>query len=818
MKQYKYDAFISYRHTDLDKFAAENLHKKLEAFRLPRNLSKKKTEGRTRISRVFRDKDELPLTSNLEDPITRALAESEYLIVICSPRLRESLWCKKEIETFIGMHGREKVLAVLIEGEPAESFPDELLYFEETVQEADGTMHKVRKEMEPLAADIRGKSRKAMKRAMNTEILRLLAPMFSVSFDDLRQRHRERRLKRILAASLVGTAVCLGVGTVSTAMALRIHNQKKQIEQQTAEIVAQNEEISRQNDALLENQAIRLSEDALRLLNEGDREGAIRTAVSALTEYDGIKLPYTCEAQYALTKSLQVYDNAGVIKPQYQLVAEGFIDFMKLSPDREKLLTADESGTIILWNIADGTVLKKCTDCDTLALSEDMVTFLGDTRFVYKNGSDKVSVYDMEADSTYFIDIMDSFIYGLYGDKAGENLFVQTKEQLLVFSAKDGTQTAVYEAAPQRQLGRDVFVDEKTGVCGFTEESLEGDRETFVFYNYKENKVLFTLPIEGFSVETVKFEDHCAYILANHFSEENLADISSMAAACDFYAGKLKWQTQFSDGMGRKLFLPGYEEAENLLVATSYETKLLSLADGSVTERFPLGETVVGGGAYINADSFIFFTRNGIYHYLSVGNLTDYQMDMKFDCPFTNVADFQVAADEFLVLPYQSERITVFDYSNRDAMTESIEPVPLPSDDYLETPEVWNLMEEKGLPKKDYAEYAFYNEDKTLLFITYRDDTFAIYDADSMEKKAEFSDIPSRFCYCFGTDENGNLFVGGISEAYMLSPDFKLLAQIEGMIALDAEDNCVIVDNTFEEQYRIPIYSTDELIAEGCKI
>ena len=74
--KYRYDAFISYRHTELDKFAAENLHRQMEAFRLPGKLSDS-TEGRTRITRVFRDRDELPLTNSLEDNITEALRESE---------------------------------------------------------------------------------------------------------------------------------------------------------------------------------------------------------------------------------------------------------------------------------------------------------------------------------------------------------------------------------------------------------------------------------------------------------------------------------------------------------------------------------------------------------------------------------------------------------------------------------------------------------------------------------------------------------------------------------------------------------------------
>ena len=99
-KEYKYNAFISYRHCDLDKFVAENLHRLLESYELPKEIKEKlKIEGRT-IRRVFRDQEELPLSSNLEDPILDALNDSKYLIVICSPRLKDSLWCKKEIETF----------------------------------------------------------------------------------------------------------------------------------------------------------------------------------------------------------------------------------------------------------------------------------------------------------------------------------------------------------------------------------------------------------------------------------------------------------------------------------------------------------------------------------------------------------------------------------------------------------------------------------------------------------------------------------------------------------------------------------------------
>ncbi|MDE6737592.1 MAG: hypothetical protein K2K07_00660, partial [Lachnospiraceae bacterium] len=99
----QYDAFISYRHSELDSFVAQTLHKQLENFKLPKNVARRKmvqaktdvdleamasvqgTEDtadmtklvKTRIKRVFRDKEELPLVTNLADPITEALQNSE---------------------------------------------------------------------------------------------------------------------------------------------------------------------------------------------------------------------------------------------------------------------------------------------------------------------------------------------------------------------------------------------------------------------------------------------------------------------------------------------------------------------------------------------------------------------------------------------------------------------------------------------------------------------------------------------------------------------------------------------------------------------
>ena len=110
-----YNAFISYRHAPLDIKIAEHIQKQLEHFHVPHKL--KGEIKHDRITRIFRDKDELPITSDLTETITNALENSEYLIVICSTNTKESMWVKREIQTFLKTHTKDKIFTVLCDGE-----------------------------------------------------------------------------------------------------------------------------------------------------------------------------------------------------------------------------------------------------------------------------------------------------------------------------------------------------------------------------------------------------------------------------------------------------------------------------------------------------------------------------------------------------------------------------------------------------------------------------------------------------------------------------------------------------------------------------
>ncbi|MFZ1938294.1 MAG: toll/interleukin-1 receptor domain-containing protein [Terracidiphilus sp.] len=162
--EFKYWAFISYSHAD--KQWGTRLHSALETFKVPKPLIGAITRTGepvpSRIFPVFRDREELPTSSDLSTMINRALEESRYLIVICSPRASRSRWVNQEILDFKRLGRADRILALIVDGEPnaadgkpgfsaeAECFPEALKY----ALDADGNLDK-KLPTEPIAAGAR---------------------------------------------------------------------------------------------------------------------------------------------------------------------------------------------------------------------------------------------------------------------------------------------------------------------------------------------------------------------------------------------------------------------------------------------------------------------------------------------------------------------------------------------------------------------------------------------------------------------------------------------------------------------------------------
>lgn len=212
----RYRAFISYSHRDAA--FGRRLHRQLEAYGLPRRLVGRETARGpvpARLAPIFRDRDELPAADDLTEQVRSALTDSDALVVVCSPAAAASPWVAREVELFRRLHPDRPVLAALVEGEPAEAFPEPLTR---------GPSPNIR--IEPLAADFRPEQDGA-----RLALLKLVAGILDIRLDELVQRDSQRRLQRVMAVTAGAVAAMLAMG-VLTAFAL---DARAEAERQRAE-------------------------------------------------------------------------------------------------------------------------------------------------------------------------------------------------------------------------------------------------------------------------------------------------------------------------------------------------------------------------------------------------------------------------------------------------------------------------------------------------------------------------------------------------------------------------------------------------------
>ena len=319
-----YKAFISYRHLPLDMRVAKQLHRRIERFTIPKSLRK---NGEKKLGYVFRDKDELPISSDLSANIRTALDHSEFLIVICTPETSNSLWVLSEISYFLEHHDRDHVLALLADGSSDVAFPAQL----REIRSADG---EVISRIEPLAANIVADSDRKRDRLFRTESLRLLAALIGCSYDELyrrEQRYRHRRLASALAAVTLVASCFIGV-----------------LLDRNAKIAATLRQTQIQESRALAALSWQSYED-------GDYFGALNQALDALPGRTPDR-PYVPEAEAVLAAELAHYYK-NVLHYTLSIEQESPIMDVELSRDAAKLLTLDNHDRLRCFDAVSGEKL-----------------------------------------------------------------------------------------------------------------------------------------------------------------------------------------------------------------------------------------------------------------------------------------------------------------------------------------------------------------------------------------------------------------------------------------------------------------------------
>lgn len=371
-RKYKYDAFISYRHTEPDFTIVKNLHSMIEKFKVPKHLSEN-SSNETREFRVFRDREELS-TKDLSTMIQEGLKESENLIVICSRRTPLSPWCRKEVQLFKEMHGSDNIIPVLIEGEPYESFIDELKNLKTTFINSNNEEEE--KDIELLAADLRPEEIKSSsfkgyetlqnekvpelneltKKSLNilkkSEIYRIMASMLNVNYGDLKLRHQERRMKRIIYASISAVLVMfLFIVSVTTLYLKSVVSERKANEQSALMTLNMANDANSQGNRAL----------AMLIAKE-----AMKNSTSKMDQYDKLVAQYT-----------NILNNSLITLPfsnEFILPTESETAAFSISSDSKTLVSPGSFNNANIWNLENGGIIKTLTfdaPVTSLALSPD---------------------------------------------------------------------------------------------------------------------------------------------------------------------------------------------------------------------------------------------------------------------------------------------------------------------------------------------------------------------------------------------------------------------------------------------------------------
>ncbi len=397
----EYIAFISYRHKPLDKQAAEKIQRAIEHYTVPREY--RAQTGGKRLGKVFRDEDELPVSSSLSDSITYALDHSQYLIVICTPDLPKSAWCEQEIRYFTEKYGRDRVIAVLVDGQPQESFSPLLLH---TYDEAGN----ITGDTEPLAANIAGKNHSIDRGAFRKEIVRVYASLIGCPFDALWQRERRRKMNRLFA--LVGASAVLLAGFSAVVLSKnaeitrqydQIASQNEQITEQNRQITEQNDQITEQNEQIteqnltLQRQLSSMQVDAgYTALSQYDIKKALESGLEALIPDEGGEELYDRRVRALFADALGAYDFE---KSRTEKIYSQSVPITQLLAvkSEKKLLIADEVGSIHCIEVPSGNLLWEQFPHYSSIYDKSCELILPATNeFVLCKGSDFVSAYSLE--------------------------------------------------------------------------------------------------------------------------------------------------------------------------------------------------------------------------------------------------------------------------------------------------------------------------------------------------------------------------------------------------------------------------------------
>lgn len=355
---YGQDGFISYSSDDA-LFAAA-LEAGLEKYSPPKNL--RQHTGHLHIFRYQGDW----VGTDYDSALDSYLEDSRNLLVLCSPSARASKYVGDEISRFGSKREAANIIPIIISGDPnnetdvenQKAFPEPLYQFSRM----------------PLAVDYRGfdvKTDKINSGKFESAWFSLLANILHVSRDDIEQRERARRVKKLQLWGVLATIIALVLGGFASAFYLQ---RNASLRSQAELLVNQANVMQTKGDApkslAFLSKSVRLDpnyEAARSMLLESLARENWQTPVARLTHDSPVNMSvFNHGGTYLASGTSGGKVIIWAMGKQFAQVAkfahESPIRTLQFMPGGKRIVSGTADGVVRIWDIEDKKEIKRLAE------------------------------------------------------------------------------------------------------------------------------------------------------------------------------------------------------------------------------------------------------------------------------------------------------------------------------------------------------------------------------------------------------------------------------------------------------------------------
>ena len=288
-------------------------------------------------------------------------------------------------------------------------------------------------------------------------------------------------------------------------------------------------------------------------------------------------------------------------------------------------------------------------------------------------------------------------------------------------------------------------------------------------------------------------------------------DFNMLVASYNFKDDNLNW-SKTSDGIWGKLLTRSYKEGTNdVTVIHGNKLDVYNASSGDMIKSFDVSSDIIEVYSYNTKNMYLTINEDSTANYISMETGNNVILKGQYEFNLDNYTLATKNKKGYLLVPKNENRVILYEANtNKDAKKVDVEFEYVKSDSIYEN-DVKKLKEKFNVKNQNLVSNMFYDEKKDRLFVSYADDSFAIYDVDTKELLNTVEGI-SRPDHYYGKDKYGRTYIGTISDAYILDKDYNKVGHIKGLAILE-KDKVIISNNG--DLYSLPIYTLNDLLNQA---